>query len=217
MRYGVLGTGMVGQAISARLAGLGHDVVMGSRDAGNAKANEWAAQQAHQVGVATFAGAAAHGEVVVNATGGAVTLDVLAMAGADNLDGKVLVDLSNPMDPASGFPPTLLVANTDSMGEQIQRAYPGARVVKSLNTINCDVMVDPTLVPGEHVVFVAGEDAEAKASVAAMLTEFGWPAGRIVDLGGIEAARATEMYLQLWIRLNLAGGGHLFNIAVNRG
>jgi predicted dinucleotide-binding enzyme len=217
MRYGVLGTGMVGQAISARLAGLGHDVVMGSRDAGNAKANEWAAQQGHQVGVATFAGAAAHGEVIVNATGGAVTLDVLAMAGADNLDGKVLVDLSNPMDPASGFPPTLLVANTDSMGEQIQRAYPGARVVKSLNTINCDVMVDPTLVPGEHVVFVAGEDAEAKAGVAAMLTEFGWPAGRIVDLGGIEAARATEMYLQLWIRLNLAGGGHLFNIAVNRG
>jgi predicted dinucleotide-binding enzyme len=190
---------------------------MGTRDAGNAKANQWAAQQEHVVTVATFADAAAHGEVVVNATGGAVTLDVLAMAGAANLDGKVLVDISNPMDPASGFPPTLLVANTDSMGEQIQRAYPGVRVVKSLNTINCDVMVNPTLVPGEHVVFVAGEAADAKATVATMLSEFGWPAGRIVDLGGIEAARATEMYLQLWIRLNLAGGGHLFNIAVNRG
>jgi 8-hydroxy-5-deazaflavin:NADPH oxidoreductase len=217
MRYGVLGTGMVGQAISARLAGLGHDVVMGSRDAGNAKANAWAAEQDHPVSVETFTDAAAHGEVVVNATGGAVTLDVLAMAGAGNLDGKVLVDLSNPMDPGSGFPPTLLVANTDSMGEQIQRAYPGARVVKSLNTINCDVMVDPAIVPGEHVVFVAGEDADAKATVTAMLAEFGWPAERILDLGGIEAARATEMYLQLWIRLNLVGGGHLFNIAVNRG
>jgi predicted dinucleotide-binding enzyme len=215
MRYAGLGTGMVGQAISARLAGLGHEVVMGSRDANNPKALAWAADK--EVQVATFADAAAHGEVVVNATGGAVTLDVLAMAGAANLAGKVLVDLSNPMDPASGFPPTLLVANTDSMGEQIQRAYPGVKVVKSLNTINCDVMVDPTIVPGEHVVFVAGEDAGAKATVAAMLAEFGWPAGRIVDLGGIEAARATEMYLQLWIRLNLVGGGHLFNIAVNRG
>lgn len=217
MRYAVLGTGNVGRALSARLAGLGHEVVMGTRDAANPTANEWAAGQEHPVRVATFADAAAQGEVVINATGGAVTLDVLAMAGADNVAGKVLIDISNPMDPASGFPPTLLVANTDSMGEQIQRAYPAARVVKSLNTINCDVMVDPTIVPGEHVVFVAGEDPAAKATVAAMLTEFGWPAERIVDLGGIEAARATEMYLMLWIRLNLAGGGHLFNIAVNRG
>ena len=215
MRYAVLGTGMVGQAISARLAGLGHDVVMGTRDAANPTALSWA--EGKEVRVATFADAAAHGEVVVNATGGAVSLDVLASAGAANLEGKVLVDLSNPMDPASGFPPTLLVANTDSMGEQIQRACPGARVVKSLNTINCDVMVDPSIVPGEHVVFVAGEDAQAKETTAAMLAEFGWPAARIVDLGGIEAARATEMYLLLWIRLNLAGGGHRFNIAVNRG
>ncbi len=215
MRYGVLGTGPVGQAIAARLAGLGHDVVMGSRDAGNPQALEWAADKS--VRVATFADAAAHGEVVVNATGGAVSLDVLALAGADHLDGKVLVDVSNPMDPASGFPPSLTVVNTDSLGEQIQRAYPGTKVVKSLNTINCDVMVDPSLVPGEHVVFVAGEDPAAKATVAAMLSEFGWPADRVLDLGGIDAARATEMYLSLWIRLYGVGGGHLFNIAVNRG
>jgi 8-hydroxy-5-deazaflavin:NADPH oxidoreductase len=208
MRYAVLGTGPVGQAISARLAGLGHDVVMGSRTAGS-KTFDWP--------VATFADAAAHGEVIVNATGGAVSLDMLATAGADNLDGKVLVDVSNPMDPASGFPPALLVANTDSMAEQIQRAYPGTKVVKSLNTMNADVMVDPSRVPGEHVVFVAGNDAAAKATVAAMLGEFGWPAERVLDLGDITAARATEMYLPLWIRLYGIAGGHFFNITVARG
>src|SRR4051812_25945182 len=216
MRYAVLGTGAVGQAISGRLAGLGHEVVVGSRSADNPQALEWT--EGKGVGLKTFHDAAAWGELVLNATGGAVSLDVLAMAGADNLEGKVLVDISNPMDPASGFPPTLTVANTDSMGEQIQRAHPGARVVKSLNTMNCDVMVNPDLVPGDHLVFVAGDDPEAKASVAAMLGEFGWPAQRILDLGGIEAARATEMYLPLWIRLyGAVGGHHNFNIQVNQG
>ncbi|MDX6208858.1 MAG: 8-hydroxy-5-deazaflavin:NADPH oxidoreductase [Frankiales bacterium] len=214
MRYAVLGTGPVGRAISARLAGLGHEVAIGTRDATSPKALALAAERP-EVRVATFADAATGAEVVVNATGGLVSLDVLRAAG--NLDGKVIVDISNPIDPASGFPPSLTVANTDSMGEQIQAAFPNARVVKSLNTINCDVMVNPAIVPGEHVVFVAGEDPDAKATVSTMLTEFGWPAERIVDLGGIDAARATEMYLPLWIRLNLAGGGHLFNIAVNRG
>ncbi|MDX6212939.1 MAG: 8-hydroxy-5-deazaflavin:NADPH oxidoreductase [Frankiales bacterium] len=214
MRYGVLGTGPVGRAISARLAGLGHEVAIGTRDATSPKALDLAAERP-EVRVATFADAATGAEVVVNATGGVVSLDVLRAAG--NLDGKVIVDISNPIDPASGFPPSLTVANTDSVGEQIQAAFPNARVVKSLNTINCDVMVDPAIVPGEHVVFVAGEDGDAKATVTAMLAEFGWPVQRILDLGGIEAARSTEMYLQLWIRLNLVGGGHLFNIAVNRG
>jgi predicted dinucleotide-binding enzyme len=215
MRVAVLGTGAVGQALSARLAGLDHEVAMGSRDAANPAANAWA--QDKGVRVATFHDAAASAELVVNATGGAVTLDVLASVGAEHLDGKVLVDVSNPMDPASGFPPTLLVANTDSMGEQIQRAYPSARVVKSLNTMNCDVMVRPDLVPGDHVVFVAGDDAEAKHAVAAMLGEFGWPGGRILDLGGIDAARATEMFLPLWIRLyGAVGGHHSFNIQVNQ-
>jgi predicted dinucleotide-binding enzyme len=216
MRYAVLGTGPVGQAIAGKLKDLGHDVVMGSRSADNPKAREWA--EGKGVELKTFNDAAAWGELVVNATGGAVSLDVLAMAGADNLEGKVVVDVSNPMDPASGFPPTLVVANTDSMGEQIQRAYPGARVVKSLNTMNCDVMVRPDLVPGEHVVFVAGDDADAKAAVTAMLVEFGWPAQRVLDLGGIDAARATEMYLPLWIRLyGAVGGHHNFNIQVNQG
>lgn len=216
MRYGVLGTGMVGKAISTRLSGLGHDVTMGSRDAANPAALEWAGRQQHAVGLATFADAAAWGEVVVNATGGAVSLDVLAAAGAANLDGKVLVDISNPMQPGAEAG-VLSVANTGSLGEQIQAAYPGARVVKSLNTMTASVMVDPATVPGDHVVFVAGNDAAAKAAVAAMLGEWGWPGGRILDLGGIEAARATEMYLPLWLRLYGAVGGGSFNIAVNRG
>jgi 8-hydroxy-5-deazaflavin:NADPH oxidoreductase len=214
VRYAVLGTGPVGRAISARLAGLGHDVVMGTRDPTSPRALTLAAEHPG-VPVATFEDAAANAEVVVNGTGGVVSLDVLHAAG--NLDGKVIVDISNPIDPTSGFPPSLSVANTDSIGEQIQAAFPNARVVKSLNTMNCDVMVNPTIVPGEHVVFVAGENADAKATVRQMLSEFGWPAERILDLGGIDAARATEMYLPLWIRLNLVGGGHLFNIAVNRG
>lgn len=215
MRYAVLGTGAVGQALSTRLAGLGHEVTMGSRDAANPAANAWA--QDEGVRVATFRDAAAQADLVVNATGGAVTLDVLASVGAEHLDGKVLADVSNPIDPASGFPPSLLVANSDSLAEQVQRAYPGARVVKTLNTMNCDVMVRPELVPGEHVVFVAGDDAQAKAAVTAMLGEFGWPAGRILDLGGIDAARATEMFLPLWIRLyGAVGGHHAFNVQVNR-
>jgi predicted dinucleotide-binding enzyme len=216
MRYAVLGTGAVGQAIAGKLHDLVREVVMGSRTADNATALAWA--QGRGVELRTFRDAAVWGELVVNATGGAVSLDVLAMAGADSLDGKVVVDISNPMDPASGFPPTLLVANTDSMGEQIQHAYPGARVVKSLNTMNCDVMVNPGLVPGDHVVFVAGEDADAKATVTSMLGDFGWPAQRVLDLGGIEAARAVEMYLPLWIRLyGAVGGHHNFNIQVNQG
>ena len=129
MRYAVLGTGPVGQAVAGKLADLGHDVAMGSRSADNPQALAWAAGK--RVRVATFAGAAASAERVVNATGGVVSLEVLHLAGADNLDGKLLIDISNPLDPASGFPPTLSVANTDSLGEQIQRTFPGARVVNT--------------------------------------------------------------------------------------
>jgi predicted dinucleotide-binding enzyme len=214
MRYGVLGTGMVGQAIAGKLASLGHDVVMGSRDAANPKALGWAAEQAPAVRVATFADAANHAEVVVNATGGVVSLDALALAGEDNLAGKVLVDISNALDPDSGFPPTLTVANTDSLAEQIQRAFPATRVVKSLNTVTAAVMVEPSLVPGDHVMFVCGDDADAKSAVTALLVELGWPAQRVLDLGGISNARAVEMYVTLWVRLYGAVGNGLFNIAL---
>lgn len=200
MRIGVLGTGMVGEAISAKLAELGHEVRIGSREAGEGKV--------------TFADAAAFGELVFNCTAGVHSLAALEAAGAENLAGKVLIDVANALDRSGGMPPTLAVANTDSLGEQIQRAFPDAKVVKALNTMNCEVMVEPGKVPGRHNVFVCGDDAEAKLRVGDLLQSFGWPAESIVDLGGIEAARGAEMYVALWVRLWGALGTGRFNIAV---
>ena len=217
MKIAVLGTGMVGQAIGTKLATLGHDVTMGSRDAANPKATEWAAGPGERT-VATFADAAASAELVVNATAGVASLEALTLAGADNLAGKVLLDIANPLDFSNGFPPSLSVVNTDSLGEQIQRAFPDAKVVKSLNTMNCDVMVDPARVgDGDHDVFVAGEDADAKATVTALLQSFGWTAEHIHDLGGLASARGTEMYLPLWLSLMGSLGTGNFNIKVVRG
>nr|MDQ3641885.1 NADP oxidoreductase [Actinomycetota bacterium] len=158
----------------------------------------------------SFADAAAFGEVVFNATAGAASLDVLAGAGADNLAGKVLIDVANPLDMSAGMPPVLTVCNTDSLAERIQRAFPAVRVVKALNTVNADVMVEPGLVPGSHTAFVSGNDPEAKAHVVELLASFGWGADDIMDLGDITSARGTEMYLALWLRLWAATGtGHL--------
>src|SRR5947207_2429809 len=199
MRIGMLGTGTVGSTLAAKLTELGHDVKVGSRDPGS-----------------RFADAAAHGEIVFNATKGTASLEALRLAGAENLAGKPLVDVANPLDMSKGFPPTLSVCNDDSLAEQIQREFPDARVVKTLNTMNADVMVNPGLVPGDHNVFLAGDDDSAKREVAALLETFGWTAERIVDLGGIDAARGMEMYLPLWLRLfRSAGTGHI-NIAVLR-
>ena len=216
MDIAVLGTGIVGHTLGSRLVGLGHTVTMGSREAGNPKAVEWAAAAGAGAGEGSFADAAAAGSLVINATSGAVSLDVLAAAGEKNLAGKVLLDLSNPLDASKGMPITLTVCNTDSVGEQIQRTFPEARVVKSLNTVNCDVMVNPAIVPGSHTMFVAGNDAAAKAEVVALLESFGWPAGAILDLGDIGGSRGMEMYLPLWLRLwGATGTGHL-NIGVQR-
>ena len=214
MRIGVLGTGMVGQTVGRRLVGLGHEVRMGSRSAGNDKAVAWAAEVGEGASQGSFADAAGFGELVINATAGAASLAALEAAGAANLAGKVLVDLANPLDGSQGMPPILSVCNTDSLGEQIQRAFPEARVVKTLNTMNCTVMVDPGVLPGSHTVFVCGDDEEAKAEVRALLAEFGWPAEDVLDLGGISSARGVEMYLPLWIRLWTATGTGQLNIKV---
>jgi 8-hydroxy-5-deazaflavin:NADPH oxidoreductase len=141
----------------------------------------------------------------------------LTAAGADNLAGKVLVDIANPLDLSKGMPPTLAVCNDDSLGERIQAAFPEAWVVKTLNTMNCQVMVDPARVPGEHAVFLSGDDDSAKREVTDLLGDFGWPEERIIDLGGISTARGTEMYLPLWLSLygQLQTGD--FNIGVMRG
>ena len=214
MKVGVLGTGMVGQALAGKLVSLEHEVVMGSRQAGNEKAVAWASTAGGTAGEGTFATAAAFGELVVNATGGAVSLAALTAAGAENLAGKVLVDVANPLDFSGGLPPSLTVCNTDSLGEQIQRAFPDSLVVKALNTISAEVMVTPGVVDGSHTVFVAGNDAGAKATVAGLLVSFGWPPGDILDLGDISASRGLEMYLPLWLRLWGATGTRDVNVKV---
>jgi predicted dinucleotide-binding enzyme len=227
MNIAVLGTGMVGRAIGGRLTELGHDVVIGTRDVVQTLARterdamdnppyaEWQRENP-AVHLVTFAEAGAHGELVVNATAGGASLDVLVAAGASNLSGKVVVDVANALDFSQGWPPTLSVANTDSLGEQIQRAFPDARVVKTLNTMNARVMVEPSRVPGRHHVFVAGDDAAAKETVKGLLRELGWPAESIVDVGGIQAARGLEMYLPLWLSLMGSLGTADFNVAVAR-
>jgi predicted dinucleotide-binding enzyme len=153
---------------------------------------------------------------VFNCTAGEHSIAALEQAASANLAGKVLIDVANVLDFSGGRPPAVGVGAHDSLGERIQRAFPDAKVVKALNTMNCDVMVDPTTVPGEHDVFICGEDSDAKAQVAGLLREFGWPAGHIVDLGGITAARGTEMYVALWLNLWGVVGTGQFNIALVR-
>ena len=201
MRFGVLGTGMVGQAIAGKLRALGHEVAVGSRQAG--------------ADTRTFADAAAFGEANVNATAGSASLDALNMAGAGALAGKVLIDVANPLVFGDG-PPTLSVCNDDSLGEQIQRAFPQARVVKALNTVNASVMVTPGELSERHNIFICGDDADAKRQVAELLESFGWHPDDVVDLGDITAARGTEMYLPLWLRMMSATGTPRFNIRIVR-
>jgi predicted dinucleotide-binding enzyme len=225
MKLAVLGTGMVGQALAARLSGLGHDVVIGTRDPqatlartepdgmGNPPFAAWAADHP-EVGLATFAEAARGAELVVNATSGFGALPALEQAGADNLAGKVLLDISNPLDFSQGFPPTLFVKDTDSLGEQIQRAFPQTRVVKTLNTLNANLMVHPKELGAESSVFVSGNDATAKATVTELLESFGHT--DVIDLGDISSARGTEMLLPVWLRLMGALGTPAFNIKIVR-
>jgi 8-hydroxy-5-deazaflavin:NADPH oxidoreductase len=216
VKIGVLGTGMVGGAIGSKLADLGHEVKMGSRQAGNEKAVAWAGEAGEGASEGSFADAAAHGEeIVFNCTAGAASLQVLEAAGAENLAGKVLIDVANALDFSQGMPPTLAVCNTDSLGESIQRQFPDARVVKALNTVNAGVMVDPGNLPGNHVLPVCG-DEEAKPQVIELLGDFGWPPDRVVDLGDISAARGMEMYLMLWLGFMNSLGTANFNIALAR-
>jgi predicted dinucleotide-binding enzyme len=216
MDIGVLGTGIVGRTIGTRLVGLGHQVVMGSRTADNADAAGWVAEVGTGASHGTFADAGAAGEMLVNCTAGVGSIDALASIGAEPLAGKVVVDIAVPLDFSAGFPPSLFVCNTDSLGEQIQRAFPETLVVKTLNTMNCAVMVDPASVAGDHDVFVSGNDDGAKAKVRDLLRGFGWGEDRIIDLGDITTSRGTEMYLPLWLRLYGALGTGAFNIKVVR-
>jgi 8-hydroxy-5-deazaflavin:NADPH oxidoreductase len=210
VRVAVLGTGMVGRTLAGRLVELGHEVVIGTRDPEATRARD----DQHPAPLATYAEAASRGELVVNATNGAVTLEVLRLAGADNVAGKVLLDVSNPLDFSQGMPPTLFVKDTDSLGEQVQRELPDARVVKSLNTLNADLMAHPDILGSPTTVFLSGDDGQAKQVVADLLREMGHQ--DVVDLGDITTARGPEMWLPLWLRLVGSLGTAHFNLHVVR-
>lgn len=200
MNIGILGTGVVAQTIGSKLVQLGHSVMLGSRTSANPRAVVWAKEEGANALFGTFEEAAAFGEIIFNCTLGTASLDALQQAGAENMKGKVLLDLSNPLDYSAGPTPTLSVCNTDSLGEQIQRAFPETRVVKTLNTMNVNVMVNPTLIHGDHDVFVSGNDIEAKATVINILKKwFGWHS--VIDLGDISTSRGVEMLIPLWLRL----------------
>ena len=226
MKIAVLGTGMVGRTIAGALAGLGHDVVIGTRDPqatlartepdmmGTAPFAEWHAANAG-VDVAGFADAASGAELIVNATNGAGSLAALAAAGTPNLAGKIIMDIANPLDFSQGMPPSLNPVNTDSLGEEIQRSFPEAKVVKTLNTMTASVMVDPARVAGgDHTVFVSGDDADAKAAVTELLKGFGHR--DVIDLGDITSARGAEMILPIWLRIWGALGTGEFNFKIAR-
>lgn len=201
MKIGILGTGIVGETLGTALTARGHDVKMGSRTATNEKAAAWAAKAGAHASHGTFADAGAFGELVLNCTSGGGAVEAATAAGASNLAGKILIDVTNPLDFSKGMPPSLFFRGDDSIGEQVQKALPGAHVVKALNTISASVMIDPARVAGgEHDLFLAGNDAAAKAKVQELLGSwFGWK--HFIDLGDITAARGTEAYLALWVRL----------------
>jgi predicted dinucleotide-binding enzyme len=212
-KFAVLGTGMVGEALAGKLVALGHEVMLGSRSESAPKAAAWAAKAGAGASSGSYAQAAAFGDIVINALQGAATLPVLGDL-KQPLAGKVLIDIANPLDFSNGFPPSLFITNTTSLGEEVQKLLPQTQVVKSLNTMHAPIMVNPALVPGEHDVFLSGNDTGAKVRVIELLRSFGWKAP--IDLGDISTARGTEQLLPLWLRLYGKLGTGMFNLRVVR-
>ncbi|MBK9321013.1 MAG: NAD(P)-binding domain-containing protein [Bacteroidetes bacterium] len=215
MKTAVLGTGMVGQTIATKLIQLGHEVKMGSRSGHNEKATEWISKNGPSASQGTFAEASAAGEIIFNCTKGEVALEVLEQAGNENLKGKILIDISNPLDFSKGMPPTLLIVNDNSLGEEIQKLVPDTYVVKTLNTLTANLMVNPQLVNnGDHDIFLSGNSKEAKEKVSALLQTFGWGVNHLIDLGDITTARGTEQILPVWVRLYAAMGTPMFQFKI---
>jgi predicted dinucleotide-binding enzyme len=196
------------------LSKAGHDVVVGTRDPSRTELARWSADSG--VPLVALAEAGRHGEVLVNATPGGASAGALAVAGGADLDGTIVLDLANPLDFSAGFPPSLSVSNTDSLAESLQRGFPRLRVVKALNTINSGVMVDPGHLAEPSALFIAGNDAAAKATVVEVLASLGWDREQVFDLGGLDAARGTEAYVLLWVRLMQSLGTADFNVRVVR-
>lgn len=223
MKIGIIGSGVVGQTLGAKLVALGHDVVLGTRDPQKlddkknmaVSLKEWLASVQNKAKVVTFKDAAAHGEILINATHGQIAVEALKLAEVDKVGAKVLIDTANELDFSKGFPPMVLASQDRSVSENIQKAFPNLKVVKSLNTMAAPVMVNPkSIANGDHTIFMAGNDKDAKAKVADLLKSFGW--SDILDLGDITAARGPEMYLALWVRLYGSLQNGMINIKVQR-
>jgi 8-hydroxy-5-deazaflavin:NADPH oxidoreductase len=227
MKIAVLGTGMVGQTIANKLNSLNHEVYMGTRNSqetlSRTKPNQMTGKSFtdwfkdnSSVKLIDLDKLPADIELFVNATNGHGTIDTLESIGNKKLNGKIILDIANPLDFSKGMPPSLFISNTDSLGEQIQREFPESKVVKSLNTMNAYLMADPALVPGDHNVFMSGNDKAAKETVESLLSSFGWKKQNIIDLGDITTARGTEMLLPIWIRLMGTLGTVEFNFNIVR-
>ena len=214
MKIAVFGTGDVGQAIASKLVSLGHEVTLGSRTATNEKAQAWVAKEGGKAKAGTYADAVKGADFVFNCTLGTGTVEALKMAGEGALDGKIVVDLSNPLDFSKGMPPSLFLSNTDSLGETVQRVFPKARVVKTLNTMWNGLMVNPRMLGDTHVNYLCGNDAGAKAQVKDLLKTFGWKDEELLDLGDISAARGTEGAMLLWLRVWGATKNGAFNFKI---
>ncbi|MBA4853175.1 NADPH-dependent F420 reductase [Emticicia sp. BO119] len=215
-KIGILGTGIVGKTIGSKLIQLGYEVKMGSRTATNEKAIAWAKANGNKALTGTFADVATFDEIVFNCTKGEVTLEVFKQAGIENFDGKTIIDISNPLDFSQGMPPILApqYSNSNSLGEEVQKLLPNAYVVKTLNIVNCEVMVEATKSGGVPTMFVCGNNADAKEAVQGILNQFGWT--DIMDLGDISTARGTEMMLPIWLRIYLSTQNGYFGFKVIR-
>lgn len=216
MKIGILGTGIVGNTIGSALVTKGHEVKMGSRDALNEKALDWTKANGANASQGTFAEAAQFGDIIFNCTKGEHSLEALLLAGEQNMAGKTLIDVANPLDFSKGMPPTLSLVNDTSLGETIQAAYPQTKVVKTLNTLNAALMVDANkLAGGDHTIFICGNEESAKQQVSNLLQDnFNWKASNIIDLGDITNSRGTEQLLPIWIRLWGALGTADFNFKI---
>jgi 8-hydroxy-5-deazaflavin:NADPH oxidoreductase len=215
-KIGVFGTGVVGNTIGTKLIQLGFRVMMGSRTEANEKATAWVGANGKNASTGTFKDTAEFGDIIFNCTKGESGLEVFKQAGIDKLNGKVIIDVSNPLDFSKGMPPSLIpqYTNTNSLGEEIQKLVPGANVVKTLNIVNCEVMVDAKKSGGDPTMFISGNNVEAKEKVTALLNQFGWT--DIIDLGDITAARGTEMLLPIWLRIYMATGNGYFGFKIIR-
>ena len=228
MKVVILGTGIVGQTLAEKLISLDHEVIMGTRNVAatlNRKVSnnsrgpsfgEWHSKN-EKVNLMTFKNAVGEGELLINALNGAAVIPVIQSCNRSDFDNKILMDIANPLDFSHGFPPSLLpgLHNTNSLGEEIQKALPNAKVVKTLNTMWCGVMVNPAMINnGAHQNYICGNDKEAKEKVTGLLASFGWNKDYILDLGDITNARGTESTLLIWTRIYGSKGSGAFNMKI---